>query len=455
MSLDYVNTAALIVEKVGGKENIKTVAHCMTRLRFTVKNIKDADQEAIKKISGVLGVVYQGGQLQIIMGKNLIPVYDEVLKLGFKDGGSVDENLDNDGEKESIPQRVVSFVAGSVTPMLPVLIAGGMLKVFLLLATMIFSSFEATTTYQMLSIVSNAPFYFMPIFVAYGAAKKLGATPAYSMVVAAAMFGPDFLALVTAGEPVTMFGLPVALRSYASSLLPALLIALCACYAEKLFNKIIPGVLKSIFVGSLTLAVTYTATMLILAPIGSYVGNYVVAGIMWVYGVAGPVALGLLTAALPYLIMTGMHTVFGPFMVQLLSEQGFDPIFRPALLLHNMCEGGAMLGIAIRAKDKNTKTEAFSLAISCIFAGVTEPSIYGYTLPLKKPLYAVSAGGLVGGLVAGFMHAHNYVMGYSTIMALPIFEDTMGAMAIAVAAAIITSCVVTMFLGFDESKLNN
>lgn len=453
MAIDYAQTAATIVEKAGGKENITSVAHCMTRLRFTVRNIKNVNQEELKTISGVLGVVYQGGQLQVIMGKNLIPVYDEALKLGLADGGSIDENIDEDMEKQSIPQRLIGYVAGSVTPMLPALIAGGMLKVFLLIASSFFPSIAESTTYTMLGFVANAPFYFMPIFVAWGASKKLGGTPIFSMIIAAAMFGPDFLALVAEGEPITMFGLDVALKSYASSLLPSLLIAYAAFWIEKGLNKIIPGILRSILVGALTLGLTYTITMLALAPLGAFVGNYVVAGVMWLYGVAGPLAIGLLAAALPYMIMTGMHTVFGPFMVQMLSEQGFDPIFRPSLLLHNMSEGGAMLGIALRAKDKEIKAEAFSLAISCIFAGVTEPTIYGYTLPLKKPLWAVSIGAGVGGVLVGLLHAHNYVMGYSTILALPIFEDTMMSMAIAIAAAIAVSCVMTVIFGFDEDKI--
>ncbi len=453
MAMDYKAVAAEIVEKAGGKDNIKTVSHCMTRLRFTVRDIKNADQELIKNINGILGVTYQGGQLQVIMGKNLIPVYDEVLKMGFTDGGTVDENLDKElpVEKENWGQRILGYVAGSVTPMISALIAGGMLKVFLLLIANIWPAFTSTTTYTMLGVVANAPFYFMPIWVAYGASKKLGGSPIITMVIVAACFGPDFQKMISSGEAVTMFGLSIPLRSYASSLLPALLIALCEYWVEKGLNKFIPGVLKSIFVGALTFAITYTAAMVILCPIGAYVGTVVVQGIMALYNVAGPVALAVVCAALPYMIMTGMHTVFGPFMVQMLSEQGYDPIFRPALLLHNMCEGGAMLGIALRARNKELKAEAFSLAITCIFAGVTEPSIYGFTLPLKKPLLAVSMGGAAGGLVAGILKCHNYEMGYSSILALPIFQDTMVGMAIAVAVGIAVSCAATMIMGFDEN----
>ncbi|MGN1388557.1 MAG: PTS transporter subunit EIIC, partial [Bulleidia sp.] len=388
------------------------------------------------------------------MGKNLIPVYDEVLKLGFADGGAIDENLDKDlkEEKSNIGQRILGYVAGSVTPMISALIGGGMLKVFLLLFSRLSPSFAASSTYTMLGIVANAPFYFMPIWVAYGASKKLGGNPVVTMVIMAACFGPDFQTMISTGDPVTMFGINVPLRSYASSLMPALLIAYAEYWVEKWLNKVIPGILKSIFVGALTFAIVYFLAMVILCPLGAYVGSLVTTFFLWLYGVAGPIAVAAITAALPYMIMTGMHTVFGPFMVQLLSDNGFDPIFRPALLLHNMSEGGAMLGIMLKAKNKELKTEAGSLAVTCIFAGVTEPTIYGFTLPLKKPLWAVSIGGAVGGFLAGLLGAHNYEMGYSTLLALPIFEDTMGAMAIAVVAAIAVSCIMTMIFGFDEEQ---
>lgn len=455
MALDYAKTAAEIVEKAGGKDNITTVAHCMTRLRFTVKNINNADQNAIRNIGGVLGVTYQGEQLQVVIGKNLIPVYDEVLKLGFKDGGSIDENLDADLDrpKEKVLQRLLGFVAGSVQPMIPVLIAGGMIKVFLLLFSKVVPGFSATTTYTLLSMLGNAPFYFMPILVAYGASKKLGGTPVYSMMIAAAMFAPDFLALIKAGDPMSMFGISVPLNSYASSLLPALLLAIVASMTEKFLNKVIPGVFKPIFVGMLTMGFTYFVTMIALAPVGAFVGTYVANALMVMHNAIGPVASALFVGILPYMIMTGMHTVLGPFMIQILADQGYDPFLRPGMLLHNMAEGGAVLGVAIRAKKKEIKAEAFSVAIGCIFAGVTEPAIYGFNLPLKKPLYTVSIGGAIAGFVGALLGAHSYEYGYSTILALPIFEDTIWAMAVAVALAIAIPCIITVIWGFDESTI--
>lgn len=455
MAKEFQELAESIMSLAGGKENVTSVFHCMTRLRMTVKDIDKVDQKAIGELSGVLGITYQGGQLQVIIGKNLLKVYEEVLKLGYSDGGSVDENLDGDGKgkKLSVGQTIIGYVSAAVQPMIPALIAGGMIKVFLLLISKLYGPFAATSTYKLLSIVGNAPFYFMPITVAYGAAKKLGATPIYSMIVAAALIAPEWSSIVAAAEPVTLFGINVALKGYGSSLLPALLLALVAYYVEKSLNKVIPGVFKPICVGTLTLIVTYSVSILALAPLGQLAGVYVTAAIMGLYKIAGPIAMAVFTGLFPYMVMTGMHMTLGAPMVQLLADNGYDPIFRPGMLLSNMAEGGAALGIAIKAKDKEIKSEALSVAVGCIFASVTEPAIYGFNLPLKKPMWAVSIGGAIGGIVAAILGAHNYEYGSSSLFALPIFEDTILAMVIAIVVTIVAACALTIVFGFDEETL--
>lgn len=460
MALDFGKTASAIVEAAGGPDNILSVAHCMTRLRFVVKDVKNADQEAIKSIKGVLGCVYAGEQLQVILGANLMDTYDQVVKqYHFAEGEVIDENLD--AEPKTLAERLhpknlgsslLAYVSNAVTPMIPALIAGGMIKVFLMIATLLLPEWANSSTYGLLSIAADAPFYFMPIWVAFGASKKLGGTPIYAMAVAAAMFAPNFIALVNADPQVAqdLFGLPVMLKSYASGLLPALLLAYTAYQFERLWNKVVPGIFKSIFVGSLTIVCTYILTMVVLAPVGTWIGDGIVAILMAIYGAVGPLALALLAGTLPFMIMVGIHTVFGPFMIQLLDNPGYDALFRPALLLHNMAEGGACLGVALRAKNAEFRSEALSLAVGCIFAGVTEPALYGITFRLKKPLIGVCAGGAAGGLVGGLMGMHAYIMGYSNIMALPIFQDTVVAAIAAIVTAIVVAAAVAFALGFEE-----
>lgn len=245
----------------------------------------------------------------------------------------------------------------------------------------------------------------MPVIVAYGAATKLGGTPVYSMVAAAALLHRNFLTLVTAGDPIELFAIPVRLLNYGTSLLPALLIAIVAYYAEKFFNKIVPGIFRSVFVGLGTIFVAGTLGFTILAPLGSMLGGYIAGFFMLLDETVGALAVGFLAACLPWLVMAGMHTALVPFMVQLLTKPGFDSVIRPAFIMHNMAEGGAVLGVAARTKNPVKRSEYLSIAIGCIVAGVTEPAIYGVNLKYKKPMIGVMAGGATVTFILGIEDA--------------------------------------------------
>lgn len=461
--MDYNDISNKIVELCGGNNNVSSVTHCSTRLRLFIKDKSKVNTDKIQELKPVIGVVFSGEELQIVLAQNLIPIYDEVSK-SFKEYS--DNNKDtketessskneksNDKDQKAVTRifnKVIGFVSAAVTPMIPGLVAGGMLKVFLLLITLASSSFESTQTYTMLSMLADVPFYFMPIFVAYGASTKLGGTPLYSMAVAAALVYPDFMTAVTDGTSLSIAGMSVTLVEYSSTLLPALLISIFAYYCEKLLVKIIPGIIRPVLVGMLTITIAYILGITVIGPLGELAGSQVVHVFLWSSENLGPFAVGILAACMPWLVMTGMHHAVTPFMVQAIANPGYDVLFRPAYLLHNMAEGGACLGVALRAKDKALKAECFSLAVGCILAGVTEPAIYGINLRLKRPMYGVMAGGFLGGIVAALMGATAYIYGYSTILAIPIFEHTIIAIVTAIITTIITSCVVTIILGFKE-----
>lgn len=459
--MNYKDVAEQLIVLSGGKENISNYMHCATRLRFYIKDKGLVKQNEIKSISGVLGLVYVGDELQIILGKNVNSVYSEASLLLGAAADNAQETKETttsapaDKKKISVKAiggSVLGFVSAAVTPMIPGLVAGGMLKVFLLLITLAWPSFEAGQTYRLLSMVADVPFYFMPVFVAYGAAKKLGGTPIFAMVAAAGLVYPNFTTLLAGEEAVSILGIPVTVVKYNSTLLPALLIALCAYLVEKLLTKILPGIIRPILMGVGTIAITYILGITILGPLGDLAGGYIVNIFLWSSENLGPFAVALLAACMPWLVMTGMHHAVTPFMVQAIANPGYDVLFRPAYLLHNMAEGGACLGVAIRAKDKAFKAQCFSLAVGCIVAGVTEPAIYGVNLRLKKPMIGVMAGAATGGAVAGFMGATAFVYGYSTILAIPIFQSTIMAIVAAIIVAIAVSAVVTAALGFSEDE---
>ena len=452
--LDYEQIANDVVMAVGGPDNIKAVAHCMTRIRFLLKDPKNANTTDVKAVPGVLGVfdaTKTSGEYMVILGANLLPVYEAVMKkFSFAAADNSSENLD-DVKKPLTVSGVISdtigFISASVAPCVPGLIAGGMLKVFLLLGTLLSSTFASTGVYRLLSIAGDAPFYFLPVFVAYGAANKLGGTPAYAMICALSLLHNNWLTILAAKDPITMLGVPVRLMSYSGSLVPALLLSWCAGKVEKWLNKVVPGIFKAIFVGMGTVAITMFLGFTALAPLGGYLGIYIGNFFAFLAGNIGFITVGVLACVLPWLIMAGMHHALVPFMAQSISNPGYDAIFRPAFLLHNMSEGGACFGSALREKDPEKRAEIISLGIGCIFAGVTEPAIYGNNLPKKTPMYGVMAGGAAGGIVAGFLGARAYVMGYSTILAVPIFQDTIVGILIAVAVAIVVAAIVAFALG--------
>ena len=443
-----------LFELAGGIGNVSSVTHCATRLRFFVKNKKAVDTEAIKSVKGVLGVVFVNDELQMVFGKNVIPVYNEASTMFNENGGTAASSSDAPKGKltaKDMGNAVIGFVSASVTPLIPGLLAGGMMKVFLLLATLAFPAFKEAMAYTLLSQVANIPFYFMPIFVAYGASKKLGATPLYAMTVAGALLYPDFVSLLKESETaVTIFKIPVTTVTYSSTLLPALLIGLCAYYVEKFLTKIIPGILRNVLVGMLTIGITYTAAITVLGPLGDVVGSYIVNIFLFASAHFGPVAIALLAACMPWLVMTGMHHAVTPFMVQAFADPGYDVFFRPSYILHNMAEGGACIGVALRTKSKEFRAECLSLAFGCIVAGVTEPALYGVNFRLKKPMIGIMAGGAVGGIAAGLFKVCAYSYGYSTILALPIFVETAVYMAIAIVIDIVVAALVTYLLGFED-----
>lgn len=461
--MDYAKIAQDIIASCGGYQNISSITHCSTCLRLFINSKGKVNQDKIKSLDGVLGTVYSNDELQIILGKNLIPIYNETVKSYEGKQGSVPDDDVNVSESEpekpknklsAAFNKVIGFVSASVTPMIPGLVAGGMLKVFLLLITLAVASFADTQTYKLLSMLADIPFYFMPVFVAYGAAKKLGSTPIFAMIASASLVYPNFVNLLAGEDPVSILNIPVMVVKYNGTLLPALLIAICAYYCEKLLVKIIPGIIRPVFVGMLTITITFCLGITILGPLGDIVGGYVVNIFLWSSENLGPLAVGILAACMPWLVMTGMHHAVTPFMVQAIANPGYDVLFRPAYLLHNMAEGGACLGVALRAKNKALKAECFSLAFGCIVAGVTEPAIYGVNLPLKRPMWGVMAGAAAGGVVAGIMGATAFVYGYSTILAIPIFQHTITAIVSAIVVAILTAMVVTMVLGFNENDIN-
>lgn len=452
--IDYSALAAAIMENVGGSGNVHTVSHCVTRLRFVLKDRSMTKDAEIKQLTGVLGVVYGSGQYQVILGENLFPVFDEIVKNYEVETGDVvaenhTEDLALNGKKKTMNDyfmKAIQFMSASLTPFITVLFGAGMLRVILSLASYFYPAITSSTTYILFNFMSQSPFYFMPILVAYGASRVLKSNPAFAITVAAALLYPDFAAMVAAGDPVTMLGLPVKLVSYSSSLLPAIFSAILLAYLEKFFYRVIPGMLRSVFAPLCVFLVGYPVTILILGPAGVVVGTWIVTGIVWLQAHVGGFAPGIIAAIHPFLVMMGVNMLMVAPMTELFTSVGYDNVFRPGWILHNIAEGGSCLAVMLKTKDKDLKSSALSAAIGAIISGVSEPALYGINLRLRTPIFGVVAGGLVGGAVAGFMGAKAFSMGYSSILGVVIFENTITAIVAGVIAAFFVSFLATFVL---------
>lgn len=451
--MDFKKMVNEIIEYVGGVDNVASLSHCMTRLRFVLKDEEVVNVERIKMIKGVLGVTFGSGQLQIVMGKNVISAYNELIAYySFSDVDTRTKKARTPRSLKGVGMLIVNFVSGSLSPVITGLVAGGMLKLLLFIVLMIVPEWNEVQSYKILAFVADVPFYFMPIFVAYGASMKLGCSPVYPIFVACILLHPNLIVMINEGEPIHLLGIPMMMVTYSSTMVPALLSTLLVQYLEKFFNKIIPGIMKTILVGVCTVITACILTLCILGPMGTYIGNYLVGFIIWLQTVIGPFALAFLTAILPFMVMSGTHTLLAPFLVETLNINGFDTFFRPALILHVIAEGGASIGVGLRTKDKKFRSEAISLGIGSIFAGISEPVLYGICLQYKRPLIGVIAGGAVGGLLAGLTGVKAYTMSKTTILALPIFQETMIGMLIACFACMIVAGVVAFLLGTKEEK---
>ena len=455
MAKDYSVTARKLVNALGGEGNITSLTHCMTRLRFILKDEAIIDDETVKAISGVMGVMKKAGQYQVIIGNDVQVCYNEVLKLG----NFAAESKGEKGGKEKltpgvIGNRVLDAITGSLSPLLPAILGCGMIKLLNIILNMAGVP-ETNMTYQLLNILGDAGFYFLPIMLAYTASRKFGCTPAIAMTVTAVLLHPELAAMFAGEAPVNFIGLPVTAASYASSVIPALLIAWIMSYVEKLVDKITPGWTKTILKPMLTLLIMLPLALVILAPAGNLIGNGLQFGLSWLHERAGWLTMLLLSAGMPFIVMTGMHQAFTAPIVKSLGTVGYDNMLLPAMLASNLAQGAACLAVSIRSKDTELKSVSGASAVSAMVAGITEPAMYGVTLRLKKPLMAACMGAGLSGLFIGVIDLKSYALVSPGFLSIIQFLSPAGGInfiyaLIAAVISVVVTFVATLILGWED-----
>ena len=449
---NYEKLAKEIVRYIGGPENVNALVHCATRLRFKVKNTQNVDKKKLEQLEGVITVLDSGGQIQVVIGQHVADVYDtifEVTDLKKENPSDAEES----GEKKNLLNTFMDTISGIFAPVLGVMSGAGMLKALLILCTT-FGWLKADMgTYRILYAAADGVFTFIPVFLAYTAAKKFRANEFVAVGVAAALLYPDLTAAYSAGEALTFLKIPVVLVSYTSSVIPIVISVYALSKLEKGLKKIVPTVCKTFLTPLLSLAIMVPATYLVIGPIADTAGKALASGYTGLVGLNPIIAGGLLGLIWPAAVMFGVHWGFVPIVMNNIAEYGRDTLFT-ITGPNNMAQAGATLGVFLKTKDKSVKELAGPAALSAVLAGITEPAIYGVTLRFKRPFFIGAVfSGIAGAIVAAAGTGAPTLLGTS-ILTLPgyIGVGFVGFL-IACAIAYFGSAIVTYFFGYSDDML--
>ncbi|MCF0105237.1 MAG: PTS transporter subunit EIIC [Holdemanella sp.] len=425
---NWKNVAEEILANLGGKENVIYLGHCITRLRFTLKDNSKVNKKAIQEIDGVLGFAEQGDQQQVIIGPAVEKAFEEMTKL-VGDSVNVDkvqinENLDEGKKKWSIKTAVDTLTA-ILSPTIPAFCAAGMLKVILLLLTTVGIATGEEGAYLLFSMIADTAFYFLPIIVAVSAGKRFNVDMGLSVMVGASLIYPDFVTLVTEGGALSFFGINVPLYKYSATIFPALLGVWLLSYVYKFVNKLIKwDSLKSLLVPMLSIVITLPIVYLFVAPIADTACVYLTLAFKWLMDTAGPIAGFVIGCLMPLMTLTGLHRSLSPLEMMEMTTFGYSQ-FLSIELYHNFAESGSALGTAFFTKDKKFKTVAAETGVQA-FIGVSEPALYAVMVRERASMLAAMVGNGLGGMVGITLGAKQFAYVWPNVFALPSYIGTLG-----------------------------
>ncbi|CAH1194433.1 PTS system beta-glucoside-specific EIIBCA component [Paenibacillus auburnensis] len=451
--MDKTALSKEILQLVGGEKNIDQVTHCMTRLRFNLNDNQLADKAALQKTPGVMGVMINGGQFQIIIGNDVPVVYNELVKnmSGTPDGKVSSGSAGAGAKKKKNPlSSVLDFISGIFTPILPAITGAGMIKGIIALLVAAGWMGSTSSTYVILSAIGDGAFYFLPIILAVSAARKLGSNMYIAAAIGAAILHPTVTTLLGSGEPITFASLPVVAATYSSSVIPIVIAIWLASYVEKAVDKITHASLKLIIVPTVTLLVIVPLTLIAVGPLGVIIGNGLTGGISWLFDNTGLFAGLLLGGTMSLLIITGMHYALIPIMIASIASLGYDYMI-PIMMVANFAQAGATFGVYLKTKNSKLKPLALSTSVTAMM-GITEPAMYGVNMRFKKPFIAALIGGAAGGAFLSLFKVKAYVIGgLAGLSGIPmVLGATFVYSLIGFAIGIAVATVVTYILGFEE-----
>lgn len=445
--MNFKEMAPKIVEYIGGKENVSAHTHCMTRLRFVLKDDSKVNEEELKKVDGVKGVVKQGGMFQVIIGPSVEQLYNEVAPLlpNSEAKEVVKENAD--GKKENPVNKAFAFISGCITPTLPVLIGSGLISAILALLTNFSVLSKESSTYILFNALANAAYSYLPVMVAYAGARRLKTNEYVAAFIMLALCS----ASVTGVEGLSIFGINLMTVKYTSNIVPALLMVPVMSLLDKVLVKYLPDAVKSILRPFILSVVMFPITLIVLGPIGTIVGTALANFCVWITSFGG-LSMAVLSALHPLLVMVGMHTIITPLIVNEISTVGSSLLFSKALAA-NLAIAGSALAVGVKAKKKENKEVGLSTGITALLS-VTEPALYGVLIRLKKPLISAIIASAITGVFIGIFDIRAYATASCSLLTLPIFMG--GEMSnfylacVAAVIAVVLGFAITWLIGFDE-----
>lgn len=380
MKKDYAKTADTLIAALGGKDNITRLFHCMTRLRFYVKDRSKINEKEILKLSEISGVNWHEDQFQVIAGNEVNAVYKALEDKGVPTDDAPAANSDS---SKSVVSKVIDAITGCMTPMIPALTAAGMIKVVLTLLTTFHLVSETSSTYQVISFIGDVTFYFMPFLIAANAAKVFRVNQSLALFIAGVYLSPTFVTMVAGDAAITLFGLPITKATYSYSVIPVILMVWITHYIEILVDKITPKMVKLILNPTLVILISAPIALIVVGPIGTIIGNGLAVAINFLSVKLGFIIVGILAATFPFIVMTGMHHALTPIGLNAIATGGTDTLIFVSQVCSNLAQSGASLAVAVRSKDSNMKQLASAAGVSALM-GITEPALYGVTLKLKR-----------------------------------------------------------------------
>lgn len=468
MAVDNKQIATDVLALVGGAENVQVATNCMTRLRLTLKDNAKADVEKIKKVKGVLGCQFSGTQLQVIIGQNVPKVLDEFVAMsGVKQGAVVNENLDAPKEKltlKGIGNKMLDYLSGTMTQLIPLVMASGLFRTFaVILGPQVLNILSDTDpTYIFFNTtLYEAGFYFLPIYLGYAAAKKLGANPMLGLLCGGILVAPSLVASAGEGAMISVYGFQIAAVNYSQTVLPIILTIPVLYVVEKFMKAHVPDVLSTLFAPFFTMIVVVPIMFIVLAPVGNILGQGIASllfGLQNFGGVFTILAMMILGAFWQLFVVAGMHMPVIMLAQVQIMQVGYDPFLFVATNCAMTAVWGCAIGAFLRIRNKEEKGLCAGYVVSALLGGVTEPALFGTILRFRRTVLGMIIGGAAGALVSALLHVTLYVGAMATNFLVFLgylqggLQNTICAVA-GMLVALVVAAVVVYFTGFSKEEL--